>query len=631
MEGRTSRANTSVFRHHIFHGLIIAWTCSCFSTVAGQANSANAPAPLNRNLSEISPSPQRPLVGPDADTQLNQNPSAEPIGALLDSVKGNDATIRVTVGQGRLLTLKRDITSSDRSAFIAVGDPTVIDFEVLPNPRMIRVLGLRAGVTDLSITAADGDTVSFEVHVEFDLDLLSAQLREMFPAADIRLRQLRQHLVVEGQARSPFEVTRIIETTEAYLATLQTPQQTQGQQGGLAVPPIPEEGTNDPSQDAGRTDTPPPQYGSPEASGEIGGRPTSQATINGSRVINLLRVPGIQQVLLKVRIAELNRTALREIGADLLGVDPDTGNIIGTSIGGASVSASGMSGLVSAAGDGMSEGMADSVATLSGIVGSATAATGPSSTAFGILPGGDFEIILRALRRNSLLHILAEPNLIAMSGHRANFLAGGEFPIPVPQGGGGGNNNAVTIQFREFGVRLDFLPTVLEHDRIRLSVTPEVSSIDFSLGTTLVSGGDPVPGLSTRRANTTVELREGQTLAMAGLLQVELDGQTNRIPGLGDLPILGPLFSNTSHRRTEKELLVLVTPHLVQPMEAEQVPPPPGAGVEDPTDSELYFGNRIEGRTGHRHRSTTHYGAFAPRHLIYYHQQYIEGPVGYAR
>jgi pilus assembly protein CpaC len=157
-----------------------------------------------------------------------------------------------------------------------------------------------------------------------------------------------------------------------------------------------------------------------------------------------------------------------------------------------------------------------------------------------------------------------------------------------------------------------------------------VSTIDFSLGTTLVVGGDPVPGLNTRRANTTVELRPGQTLAMAGLLQVELDGRTSRIPGLGDLPYLGPFFSNTTHRRVEKELVVLVTPHFAGALDAGHGIQLPGENVEDPTDWELYFKNRYEGRTGLHHRSTIEYGFDQPRRLMYHEKKCIQGPVGFS-
>ena len=171
-----------------------------------------------------------------------------------------------------------------------------------------------------------------------------------------------------------------------------------------------------------------------------------------------MRVVGVQQVMLKVRIAELNRTAFREIGADLLFVDPGTGNIVGTALGAAAVSGGG-------------------IAALGGLLGGAEAATTAGSTAFGIFPSGDWQIILQALRQNNVAKILAEPNLVTLSGHNASFLAGGEFPIPVPQSSSAGGA-IFTIVFKEFGVRLDFLPFVIDEDQIRLTVTPEVSNID---------------------------------------------------------------------------------------------------------------------------------------------------------
>ncbi len=258
-------------------------------------------------------------------------------------------------------------------------------------------------------------------------------------------------------------------------------------------------------------------------------------------------------------------------------------------------------------------------------------ALGPNSTLFGVFPTSDFEIILNALRQNSVLSLLAEPNLVAMSGHQASFLAGGQFPVPVPQGGGGLSNN-VTIEFKDFGVLLNFIPFVMDDETIRLHVAPEVSSIDFRLGTTLVVGGDPVPGVNTRRSETTVELRQGQTLAIAGLLQVDMEAETARIPGLGDLPYIGPLFSSTSHERAERELIVLVTPFLVSPMCEDQVPPLPGSEVKDPNDLEFYLMNRIEGRTGHDYRSTTAWDN--PLGLVEHmklERRHICGPVGYSQ
>ena len=206
----------------------------------------------------------------------------------------------------------------------------------------------------------------------------------------------------------------------------------------------------------------------------------------------------------------------------------------------------------------------------------------------------DFEFVLRALRTNSLLSILAEPNLVALSGQKADFLAGGEFPVPVPQNSGGGTT--ITVEFKKFGVQLEFLPFVLEDETIRLTVSPEESSPDYTNAVEI--NGYFIPGINTRRASTTVEMRQGQSLAIAGLLRQSIDANTKRIPGLGDLPYIGPLFSNTTHKRMEKELVVLVTPYLVAPMNAEDVPCLPGEGIKDPNDLEFYLLNRIEGRTG---------------------------------
>ncbi|HEX8199540.1 MAG TPA: pilus assembly protein CpaC, partial [Isosphaeraceae bacterium] len=354
---------------------------------------------------------------------------------------------------------------------------------------------------------------------------------------------------------------------------------------------------------------PPPGLAAPET----GPRVEAEATVPPIRVVNLIRVPGVQQVLLKVRVAELNRTALRQIGANFLGVIPQTGAIVGTQIGGP-------------------VGATSTISGGGGLVGTAQAGVAPSTTVFGIFQDANFEFTLNALRRNAMMRILAEPNLVALSGHPATFLAGGEFPVPVPQAGAGGASPTVTVQFREFGVRLGFLPIVLDGEVIRLAVAPEVSAIDFGISTTLVAGGSPVPGLSTRRAQTTVELRQGQTLAIAGLLQLSLDGSTTRIPGLGDLPILGPFFSNTTSGRVEKELVVLVTPYLVAPMNADQVPPGPGDEVKEPNDLEFYFLNRIEGRTGRDFRATTAWDD--PVHLVrrvQLERKYLTGPSGFSR
>ena len=176
----------------------------------------------------------------------------------------------------------------------------------------------------------------------------------------------------------------------------------------------------------------------------------------------------------------------------------------------------------------------------------------------------DLDATIRALKSKGEYRSLAEPNLVTMEGQEASFLAGGEFPYPTVQqaGGGGGAGGQVTITFKEFGIRLKFTPTVTNGGTIVLKVAPEVSSLDFANGLTFA--GYQIPALLTRRAESTVELRPGQNLAIAGLLDNVLSDNVNKIPFLGDLPILGAFFRSKSNDQARTELLVLVTPHLVE-------------------------------------------------------------------
>ena len=540
----------------------------------------------------------RPAEGNEAGQrwQTEVDPATSPTAAFIEPLRGNDAVVQVIVGQARLLTLRADLANEQGTGVIAVADPTVVDFDVMPNPRLIRLSARRAGVTDLSITTADGEIYNFEIHVVYDLRLLEAQLRQIFPDVQLRLFQLREHLVVEGQVRSIRQADQVLRTIELFLASAQVPSSSQGQDAGAS---------RGASRDTRRGDRPaadgqdpnwqqtPDGAAQPSASDrpgnvqavpEPGGRADVQGSFASAQIINLLRVPGVHQVMLQVQIAELNRTALRNIGADWQFGTPG-GNVLETLIG------------------------------------------GPNTTVAGVFSSGSVEFVLRALRSNSLLSVLAEPNLVAMSGQKASFLAGGEFPVPVPQNAGGGTT--ITVEFKTFGVQLEFVPYVLEDETIRLTVTPEESSPDFS--TAVEIDGFFVPGINTRRASTTVEMRQGQTLAMAGLLRVSIDANTRRIPGLGDLPYIGPLFSNTTHTRQEKELLVLVTPYLVAPMNPDEVPCLPTDGLTDPNDLEFYLLNRIEGRTGRKFHPTREWDdPWGFRYLMHLEQSNLCGPVGFS-
>lgn len=536
----------------------------------------------------------QPLIGgfePHLPTVSSKLPSAmqrsRAASSFIDSLSKSDAMFEIVMGQGRLLVLKNDLVQEDPrkptgQATIAVGDPAVVDYEVL-DPRHIRLLGKKIGVTDFVVTTVNQQTYSYEVHVVYNLELLQARVRELFPDAQVRIAQLGENLVVEGEARDSAQIARIVQVVRRG---------------------IPQDNTVSPQGGPGAVPAAAPMI-SPLAALGGGGASTEQT---GPEVINLLRVPGPQQVMLKVEIAELNRTALRQIGSDMLFADGQ-GRLFGTKLNSVTTGVSNADG--------------------AGLLGTATTTVASSSptTAFGILEKAGYQVLFSALRENSLLKILAEPNLVAMNGHEARFLAGGEFPVPVPQSGAGGGPATITVQWKKFGVQLTFVPYILDGDTIRLSVDPEVSSIDFTLGIEL--SGTRVPGLNTRNAHTVVELREGQTLAIAGLLSVSLSNKAIRVPGLGDLPYIGPFFSNTTGDSIEKELLVLVTPALVEAKHLHQKPLRPGDEVYEPNDLEFYLFGRLEGHTGHSEfRSTTVVDDPFRRMKVEYGN--IQGPIGFS-
>jgi pilus assembly protein CpaC len=633
--------------------LLHGWTASLSSPLFGQgplgpsqpsvvadSNISRPPYELPQGLAPVSGTPTRytaklleqgsgalpvvPSLRPREFGKIEPRSDgvSAPTSSLLEPLSTLDARIQLVVGQGRLLTLKKPISTVRQSGVVAVGDPSIVDFQLLPNPMMLRLIGKRSGITDLTILTSDGDAFSFEVQVGYDLETLRIQLLRMFPEARIELHQLRQHVVLEGQARSLPQIAQIEQMLKAFLQSEQSTRIEGGGDWGGGGPAMEGEETSEQSNADGEAvergdeaSQQAPQARENQSTNSSDAQASDSQQDEGSngregigaQIINLMRVPGLQQVTLQVRIAELDRTGLREIGADFLYASPN-GTIIGTQIGGAAVSA-------------------NSTSTAGGLIGTAENNLGSNTTVFGIFPSMDLNIFIRALRQNSLLSVLAEPNLVAMSGHEASFLAGGQFPVPIA-------NGALAqpgIQFKDFGVQLRFVPYILDDDRIRLEVAPEVSTIDNALGVT-IAGGNPVPGINTRRVSTTVEMRQGETLALAGLLQITLDAQTSRVPGLGDLPYLGPFFSNTSHRRIEKELLVLVTPFLVAPAPPGETFALPGEEIEEPTDYEFYLLNRIEGRTGSNHRSTTNWDD--PLGIIEkmeFEQQCLHGPVGLSR
>jgi len=238
-----------------------------------------------------------------------------------------------------------------------------------------------------------------------------------------------------------------------------------------------------------------------------------------------------QQILLKVRFTEINHNALRELGLDFWKKNLD--------LAGKKGNLGIFSGKVNAPSDPL--GLGDAV------------------DIFFSLPGLDFSTIMRALEEKSLLSVLAKPNLCAVNGAEASFLAGGEFPVPIVSGAAG--TQSVTIQFKEFGVRLRFLPHIIDSTTVNLKIAAEVSSLDFDNGITL--SGFNVPALSARKAETTVELPQGRFLVIGGLLSREMTRRVSQLPLLGSIPVLGQLFKSSRFQQKESELLIVVTPEIV--------------------------------------------------------------------
>jgi pilus assembly protein CpaC len=304
------------------------------------------------------------------------------------------------------------------------------------------------------------------------------------------------------------------------------------------------------------------------------------------KYVDMTSLAGIQQVLLQVRVAEVSRSAVRALGINAMQRNSDWfwATRPGTDAGGALVSSAGFAPL----------GAQSALSKLD--FGTADSFTLPSSlTAVIGIPRADLEVFIQALAENQYLRILANPTLVALSGEEASFLAGGEFPIPVVQSAtGGAGGTSITIDYKEFGVRLKFRPTVLGDGTIRLYTAPEVSELT-SVGSLTLSGFQ-IPALTTRKAETTIELKSGQTFAMAGLMRSKINAINSRFPGLGDLPIIGPLFSSTRYAKDETEMVVMVTAVLVEPMNNAQTPPLPGFLHKEPSDWEFYLGGRIEGK-----------------------------------
>ncbi|MDA1054048.1 MAG: type II and III secretion system protein family protein [Planctomycetota bacterium] len=365
------------------------------------------------------------------------------------------------------------------------------------SPNQVQLSALKAGFTTLTVWDENQGEHTIDVLVYGDARELENLLMTEFPEATLRVRPLATSVVISGFVPRAEMVSRIVRMAEDYYPS----------------------------------------------------------------VINNITIGGVQQVLLHVKLMEVSRTKLRQLGFDWANFN---GN----------------------------DGVAQSVAGLvSGVdlTGGAVASSGGETVAFGIVNNANsFFGFIDFLRKYNLVKVLAEPTLVTISGRPASFSSGGEFPILVPQA-----FNTISIEYREFGTRVDFVPIVLGNGRVRLEVRPQVSEIDPSRSVSI--NNTTVPGLRTRWVDTGVEMKAGQTLALAGLIQNQIESENVGLPWLSDLPWIGSAFRRVREQNNEIELLILVTPEFVDALDADDVPPcGPGQLTTSPSDTELYFKGYLE-------------------------------------
>jgi pilus assembly protein CpaC len=401
----------------------------------------------------------------------------------------------------------------------SVSNPEVAE-AVLVSPDQAVVNGKAFGqVNFIAWEKSGGAFIVFDVYVRSNLSLIDSQIKALFPDDDVRLSQANGSVVISGKVKKATTVSQVEAVVKAA----------------------------------------------------------------GFNVVNMLSSPTVNaaQVQLQVRVAEVSRSRMRELGATY-----------------AYESRSGVGGSIGTGGGPFTVGKVDGGDIFGTVVGSALNL---------FVMGGNSYNFIHALKTQGALRSLAEPNLIAMDGQQASFLAGGEYPVPVVQNTG--DKAVVTVLFKEYGIRLNFKPTIIDEDHIRLELEPEVSSIDYANGVKF--DGFIVPALRTRRAKTGVELRDGQSFALAGLLDNSEMRSISKMPIIGDIPILGTLFNSKSFQKQETELMFIVTAQLVKPVNPDDLPQMRGVdGLKN--GSPLGVEPKGEGITGDHGFSTGEKSSAAP-------------------
>jgi pilus assembly protein CpaC len=403
------------------------------------------------------------------------------------------------------------VESDTPFAELSIANPGIADISTLSD-RTIYVLGKAPGRTTLTLLAADGQLIAnVEVQVAPDVAEFKERLRQILPGESIEVRTANDGIVLSGTVSSTAKLDRALDLAQRY---------------------------------------------APE------------------RVSNLMSVGGTQQVMLKVRFAEMNRSVAKNLSSSvgINTVGSDGSGTIGTGI------LTEGSNLINLFDDDPDTNVSSSNQS-------------EGSFGFGITAGAvEFAVFLEALESKGMVRTLAEPNLTALSGQEAKFLAGGEYPIPVATGDG-----QIAIEYKPFGVELNFTPVVVDGDIINLTINASVSSIDNTI--TLEAEGFTINAFRRRETSTTVEMRDGESFAIAGLLQDDFRDLNGQVPWLGDVPVLGALFRSSEYQRAQSELVIIVTPHLVTPTRGEAFALPTDR-VRIPTERELFLFGTVAATKG---------------------------------
>jgi pilus assembly protein CpaC len=472
--------------------------------------------------------------------------------------------IALGLNKSMIVELPRDVRE------VMVSNPDQVE-AVLQTSRRAYLIGRAAGEANIIFTDKDGRRVAIlEVTIDRDFTALGAFIDRVIPNANVKVDSLNGYVVLTGTVQNPIDATRAGEIARAFVAKGEIPSSTTTSQGS--------------SGDNG--------------SGSQTSTTTSSNGTEGGQVINMITVEGREQVLLKVSVVEMERNIVKQFGVDLnalvnsgnfafaaLSDLPFPINVAGKGVLAPFLNSDGTGGTSFLPVPGLANSPANfpnlnpSVGNTSGI--GTQWMSGQSRV----------QSVLRALEEDGLLHTLAEPNLTAISGETANFLAGGEFPVPVAQQLG-----TISVEFKKFGIGLAFTPVVMSEGRISLKVSTEVSELS-NQGAVILSNIS-IPALKVRRAETVVELPSGGSLVMAGLLSDQSKQALSGYPGLKNLPVLGTLFRSRDYLKNESELVVLVTPYVVKPVARQQLAQPDdGFGWASDVHSDLLGQmNRVYGR-----------------------------------